>query len=123
MNTVLWILQGFLASAFLGVGLMKLTKTKEKLETKMGWVSDFTSGPIKTIGLLEILAGLGLIIPAVLDIVPVLTAWAAIGLIVLMIGAALTHARRNEPHPIVLNFILAALAAVAAWGRFGTYSF
>ena len=123
MNTVLWILQGFLASAFLGVGLMKLTKTKEKLETKMGWVSDFTSGAIKTIGVLEILAGLGLIIPAVVDIVPALIAWAAIGLIVLMIGAALTHARRNEPHPIVLNFILAALAAVAAWGRFGTYSF
>jgi hypothetical protein len=70
-----------------------------------------------------VLAGLGLILPAVLDIAPVLTGWAAIGLVVLMIGAAVTHARRKKPQLIVPTLILAALATVAAWGRFGAYSF
>jgi uncharacterized membrane protein len=78
MHTVLWILQGVLAVAFLGVGLMKLGQPKNKLETKMGWVNDFAPRQVKTIGLLEILAGLGLTLPAVLDIAPVLTGWAAI---------------------------------------------
>lgn len=123
MNTVLWILQGILAAAFLGAGFMKLTQPREKLEANMGWVNDFASGRVKAIGLLEMLAGLGLILPAVLDIAPVLTAWAAIGLMVLMIGAAVTHARRKEPLMIFPTLILAALAAVAGWGRLGTYSF
>ena len=122
MNTVLWILQGVLAAAFLRVGLMKLSQPKEKLETKMGWVNDFASRQVKTIGLLEMLAGVGLILPAVLDIAPVLTGWAALGLVVLMIGAAVTHARRNEPQLIIPTLILAALATVAAWGRLVTYS-
>ncbi len=122
MNTALWILQGVLAAAFLGIGLVKLSQPKEKLEIKMGWVNDFTSRQVTTIGLLEIFAGLGLVLPAVLDIAPELTGWAAIGLVVLLIGAAVTHARRNEPRLIVPTLILAALAFVAAWGRLGTYS-
>lgn len=122
MNTALWIIQGILATIFLGAGLNKLTQPKEKLEAKMGWVNDFDARSVKTIGLLEILAGLGLILPSVLDMALPLTAWAAIGLVVLMIGAAATHVRRKKPLMIVPTLILVALAAVAAWGRFGPYS-
>jgi len=122
MNTALWIIQGILAAIFLGAGLNKLTQPKEKLKAKMGWVNDFDARSVKTIGLLEILAGLGLILPSVLDMALTLTAWAAIGLVVLMIGAAATHVRRKEPLMIVPTLILVALAAVAAWGRFGPYS-
>ncbi len=122
MNTALWIIQGTLAAIFLGAGLNKLTKPKGKLEAKMGWVSDFDARSVKTIGLLEILAGLGLILPYVVDIARPLTAWSAIGVVVLMIGAAGTHAPRKEPLMIVATLILVTLAAVAAWGRFGPYS-
>ena len=122
MNTALWILQGTLAAIFLTAGLKKLIQPKEKLETKMGWVNDFAPGSVKAIGLLEILAGLGLIVPGVLQIAPLLTTWAAIGLVVLMIGAAVTHARRKEPRMIVPTLILATLAAVAAWGRLDPYA-
>ena len=121
MNTALWILQGVLAGAFLGVGVMKIARPKEKLGHTMGWVNDFASGSVKTIGLLEVLAGIGIILPAVLDIAPVLTAWAAIGLVVLMVGAGITHARRKELPLIVPALVLAAVAAVAAWGRLGPY--
>ncbi|MDF2729507.1 MAG: DoxX-like family, partial [Acidimicrobiia bacterium] len=50
----------------------------------------------------------------ILQIAPHLTTWAAIGLVVLMIGAAVTHTRRKEPLMIVPTLILATLAAVAA---------
>ncbi|MGI5290166.1 DoxX family protein [Nonomuraea polychroma] len=48
---------------------------------------------------------------------------AAAGLAVTMIGAILTHARRKETQPIVMNLALLALALFVAWGRFGPYPF
>ncbi len=123
MNTVLWILQGVLACAFLSVGFVKLTQPKTKLENNMGWVNDFASGSVKTIGLLEMLAAFGIILPAVLDVAPVLTIWAADRSDRLDARAAVTHVRRKEILMIVPTLILATLAAVAAWGRFGPYPF
>ena len=124
MNIVLWIIAIVLAVAFAGAGLMKLTQPKEKLAASgMGWTEQFSPGAIKAIGALEVLAAIGLILPAVLDIVPVLVPLAALGLVLMMIGAAITHARRKETPMIGANLVLLILAAVVAWGRFGPYSF
>jgi uncharacterized membrane protein YphA (DoxX/SURF4 family) len=123
MNVVLWIVAGVLAAAFLVAGLTKLIQPKEKLAGQMGWVEDFSPGVIKLIGGLEVLAAVGLILPAALDIVPVLVPLAAVGLVVLMAGAAITHLRRHEPQMVVINAVLLLLAVVVLWGRFGPYSF
>ncbi|MGW4961287.1 DoxX family protein [Nonomuraea sp. NPDC004186] len=124
MNVVLWIIAGLLALAFLGAGLMKLSQPKEKLATSgLAWTEDFSAGAVKGIGALEVLAGIGLILPAALGIVPVLTPLAAAGLVIVMIGAAVVHVRRKEYQGIVVNAVLLLLAAVVAWGRFGPYSF
>jgi len=123
MNVVLWIVAGLLAVAFLGAGLTKLTQPKEKLAVTMGWVEDFAPGTVRLIGALEVLAAVGLILPAALDVVPVLVPLAAVGLVALMIGAVLTHARRREIPLIGVNLVLLALAALVVWGRFGPYSF
>ena len=124
MNIVLWIIAVILAVAFLGAGLMKLTQPKEKLAASgMGWTEQFSPGTIKTIGALEVAAAIGLILPALLDIVPILVPLAAVGLVLLMVGAAVTHARRKETPMIAANVVLLLLAAVVAWGRFGPYSF
>src|SRR3954451_25088068 len=123
MNVVLWIVAGVLAAAFLVAGLTKLTQPKEKLAGRMGWVEDFPPGVIKTIGALEVLAAIGLILPAALDVVPVLVPLAAVGLAALMVGAVVTHARRREPELKVDNVVLLVLAVVVLWGRFGPYSF
>ena len=89
----------------------------------MAWATDFSPGVIKMIGALEALAALGLILPAALDIIPVLVPLAAVGLVLVMIGAAVTHARRKETQAIAMNVVLLAVAAFVAWGRFGPYSF
>jgi uncharacterized membrane protein YphA (DoxX/SURF4 family) len=124
VNIVLWVIAGLLAVAFLGAGLMKLGQPAKKLaDSGMGYVEDFSAGAVKAIGALEVLAALGLILPAALDIAPVLVPVAASGLVLLMLGAAVTHARRREPQMIVINVVLLALAAVVAWGRFGPYAF
>lgn len=123
MDIVLWVIAVLLAVAFLGAGLMKLTQPKEKLAEKMGWAENYSPGMIKAIGALEILAAIGLILPALLDIAPVLVPLAALGLVVIMIGAVITHARRKENREIVPPLVLLLLAALVAWGRFGPYSF
>jgi hypothetical protein len=74
MNVFLWILAGLLALAFLAAGGGKPAQPKEKLAASpnMAWTEDFSPGVIKMIGALEVLAAIGLILPAALDIVPVL---------------------------------------------------
>ena len=124
MNVVLWIIAGLLAVAFLGAGVMKVLQPKEKLAASgLGWTEDYSAGTIKLIGALEILAAIGLILPAVLDIAPILVPLAALGLVVIMIGAIVVHARRKENQPLGINVLLLVLAAVVAWGRFGPYAF
>ena len=89
----------------------------------MGWTEDFSPGAVKAIGALEVLAAIGLIVPAALDIAPDLGPFAGVGLIVLMLGAAVTHLRCNETQMVLVNVVLIALAASVAWGRFAAEPF
>jgi uncharacterized membrane protein YphA (DoxX/SURF4 family) len=124
MNIALWIIAGLLAVAFLAGGAVKLAQPKEKLAASgMGFVEDVSAGTVKAIGTLEVLAAVGLILPAALDIAPVLVPLAAVGLVLLMVGAIITHLRRHEAQAIGVNLALLALAVFVAWGRFGPQSF
>ncbi|GLW06674.1 hypothetical protein Misp01_18040 [Microtetraspora sp. NBRC 13810] len=123
MNIVLWILQVLLAVAFAASGLIKVIKPKQELHARTPYVEDFSDGTVKAIGAIEVAAALGLILPAVTGIAPVLTPLAAAGLVLVMIGAAAVHIRRKEYPGLVVNFVLLVLAAVVAWGRFGPYPF
>jgi uncharacterized membrane protein len=122
MNVVLWIVQGLLAAMFAIAGVMKSTQPKDKLADRMPWVQDFSPATVRFIGIVELAAALGLILPAWTGIAPILTPLAATGLAVMMVLAALTHARRKEPSGIATNAVLFLLAAFVAWGRFGPYN-
>ena len=119
MNTAIWIVQILVAIAFFMAGIGKLTQPKEALyERGMKYVEDFSANTIKIIGALEVAGAIGVIVPALLNILPQLTYVAAGGLVLTMIGAALTHIRRGEYPGIAINLILLALAAFVAYGRF-----
>ncbi len=123
MNTFLWILQGLLAAFFLLAGAMKVTQPKEKVAEQLDWAADAAEGSIRVIGALEILAAVGLIVPPLVGIAPIMTPIAAVGLALLMVGAVITHFRRDENHMIIRNVVPLILAAVVAWGRFGPEAF
>lgn len=118
MNTAIWIVQIVLALAFGMVGIGKLTQPREKLQEKMKWVEDFSARALKGIGALELLAAIGLVLPALTGIVPVLTPLAAAGLILTMIGAMITHIRRKEMGMLIPNIVLLLLGAFVMYGRF-----
>ena len=122
MNIALWVAAGLLAVAFLAAGLSKLVQPKEKLAERTPYVEDFSAGAVKAIGGLEVLGAIGLILPGITKIAPVLVPLAATGLALMMIGAIVVHLRRGEKQ-IVVNIVLLALAVFVAWGRFGPYAF
>ena len=123
MNTVLWIVQIVLAVAFALAGIGKLTQPKEKMQERMGWVEDYSASTVKLIGAAELLAAIGLVLPAATGILPWLTPLAALGLVVIMVLAIPVHLRRHETQMVVVNVVLALLAAFVAWQRFGPNSF
>lgn len=124
MNIALWIVTALLALVFLAAGAMKLTQSQAKLAASgQGWVEGYSAGAVKGIGAVEVAGALGLVLPGMLGIAPVLVGWAAVGIVVLMIGAGITHARRGEYPNVGVNLVLAVLAAAVAVARFGPYAF
>jgi uncharacterized membrane protein len=124
MDIALWIAAGLLAVAFLAAGLMKITGKREQMIERMPWVADFSQGQVKAIGAVEVLGAIGLILPALTGIAPVLVPLAATGLAITMVLAAVMHLRRGDgAASVVPNIVLFALAVFVAWGRFGAYAF
>jgi len=118
MNIGIWIAQGILAAMFLMAGFMKLSQPKEKLKEKVGgWVDGVSDGVIKSIGLVEVLGALGLILPMVLGILPFLTIAAAAGLALTMIGAAALHLKRKENKQVGTNALLLLVSLFVMVGR------
>lgn len=126
MNLALWIVAGLLALVFLAGGVGKLVVPRQKL-IAMGpsaqWAGDFSAGAVKAIAALEVLGALGLVLPALLGIAPVLVPLAAVGLVLMMTGAAIVRLRRHENKLVLVDLLYLALAAFVAWGRFGPEAF
>ncbi|RME91818.1 MAG: DoxX family protein, partial [Bacteroidetes bacterium] len=108
---------GLVALAFLFAGTMKLITPYAELtaEPGMAWAKDFSATQIQGIGALEVLGALGLILPILLKKWQFLVPLAAIGLALIMVGAAAVHLGRGEP--IIPNIGLFVLAALTAWFR------
>jgi uncharacterized membrane protein YphA (DoxX/SURF4 family) len=122
MNLALWIIAIVLAVAFVGSGLLKLVRSKDQLVASgFGWAEDYGPSTIRLIGVAEILGAIGLVVPAVVHVAPILVPLAAVGLAVVMIGAGVVHARRKETPMVAMNAVLLVLAVFVAWGRFGPY--
>ncbi len=125
MNLGLWIAAGLLAAVALAGGISKTFVPKAKLAAAHGgeWTAGASVGFVKTLGVLELLAAVGLILPAIVDIAPVMVPVTAVCWVLLMIGAMITHGRLGQSKLVMLNSVYLALAAFIAWGRFGPESF
>jgi uncharacterized membrane protein YphA (DoxX/SURF4 family) len=122
METALWIVQVLLAAIFLVTGTTKLTQPRQKMAAgPMRWAADVTDAQFRTIGLLEVVGAIGLILPTALGIAPLLTPLAAVGLVLTMIGAIHVHVRHGETNRLAVPIVVLALAVFVAIEGFGTY--
>lgn len=116
MNVVLWVLQIILGLYFISIGVIHFI-VPPGLPAPMQWMYDLPPILHYLSGTAEILGGLGLILPGVTRIQPRLVPIAALGLILVMLGAAIFHITRGEFGNIVQNIFLAALLTIVAYGR------
>jgi putative oxidoreductase len=116
LHIALWVVQLGLALFFGMVGLMKTTTPIATLAQQMPWVAD-APALIRFIGISELAGAIGLVLPAATRIKPGLTSLAALGLVVIMVLAAIFHLVRGELPAIATNFVIGATAAFVAWGR------
>jgi uncharacterized membrane protein YphA (DoxX/SURF4 family) len=116
VNIALWIVQAFLALLFLMAGGMK-TFQYQKAKAGMPWVKESSRGFVAFIGIVEILGAIGLILPDLTGIAAWLTPASAAGLGLIMLFAAIFHARRKENQAIGMNVVLLVLAAFVVYGH------
>jgi putative oxidoreductase len=114
MNVVLWIVQVLLALVFLAHGWMMLFPSPEiaaQMNANMPrWFSLF-------IGVAEVAAFLGLILPGITRIMPFLVTWAAVGIAIIMVSASGWHAVRGEYSGTAITFVLLLMAVAVVYGR------
>ena len=115
MSVFVWILQAVLAIFFLAPAYMKMTTPKSKLLEKGQLQPGGSVLPIRFIGIMELLGSVGIILPRLLNIVPVLTPIAAVGFCVVLVGAFAVHFSKKEYKVlpvIVVAFVLSAIVAI-----------
>ena len=118
LHIALWVGQVLLAFVFCLAGVMHATMPDDQFAQTLAWTGTVPMGLVRYIGVVELAAAVGLLVPAVTRIKPVLTAWAAAGLALLMLYASLLHVSRGEVRALGTTVILGALAAFVARGRF-----
>lgn len=117
MNIAVWIASGLLAAVYLFAGGTKLVTSKEGLAknpSMAGAAEALSASSIKLIGGAEVAGALGLILPWLTGIATVLTPAAAVGLVLVQVGAAVFHGRRGEYKQWPVNAVFLALAAFVA---------
>jgi hypothetical protein len=119
MNIALWIAQGLLAAMYLVVGSMKMFQpAKVRENPRMTWAHGQPEQYIRFVGTVEVLGGLGLILPLVTGIMPWLTVLAGIGLTLIQLLAIFKeHLPKKEYEVIPLNLLLLALSMFVVIGR------
>lgn len=117
MHVALWVAQVLVALAFGMAGIMKTITPIEELLQKMPWFVAVPWLP-RIIGPLEIAGALGMLLPSIARVRPMLTPLAGVGLSTVMVLAAGMHTLRGELQMVPVNILLGALASFVAWGRF-----
>lgn len=113
IHVLLWIAQVLLATTFIWTASMKLFMPDN---LPWPWIQEHP-GWVQATGILDLLAGSGLVLPAWLRIQPKLTVYAAYGIIILMIAASTFHILRGEAAQIGLNIFVAFTSLFIVWGR------
>ena len=119
LNVALWTSQAVLAAFYAAVGIAKLTQPIPDLAAMMVWPGAAPEWFVRFIGSAELAGALGLLVPSLSRILPVLTMVAAAALVLLQVCAIAFHLSRGEFPMLPFNIVLLAAAAFIAWGRSG----
>lgn len=115
MQIAYWVVAGLLALFFVYAGGIKVVQSPDQLRPMMAWVDSVPLWFVRAIGVLEVVAAIGLILPPLTGIAPWLAIAALVGLLVIQVGGIALHVRRGETKVIGLNIGVVVLVGVALW--------
>jgi len=115
MKIALWIVSALLAFVFIASGSMKLFNFDQYAQMAPALAD--SRGLVTFIGLCELAGAVGLILPRLTGILPVLSTWAAVGLATIMVLATGFHLMHGEYSHVTITLPLFALAAFVVYGR------
>lgn len=118
MGIALWFVASLFATGFVAGGIVKLVSPYEKYAAHLHWPEDFTARNVKFMGTIELLGGIGLVLPGLLNIAPVLVPVAASGMALYMAGAVTERIRRGEYKELLGDLLFLIAMLFVAWGRF-----
>ena len=113
----LWTAQIIVFVLFTLFGSMKLLMPVDKLAEMWIWPGQVPSWFLHLTGILDVVGGIGVLLPAVTRIQPRLAVLAALGCSLLQIAAIIFHLSRGEAAVVPLNIVLLALSVFILWGR------
>jgi len=119
LNVTMWIVQVLLALAFFAHGVLLLNPPAAIAEQMN---AALPRGFWVFLGAAEVLAAIGLILPAATNIQRRLTVWAAVGIMIVMVSATIWHSVRHEYSSAATTFVLLILASAVVYVRRRDYS-
>lgn len=118
MNTAVWILQGILAAFFIMPGIGKISGSRESHITDGHIKPDGNLIPIRILGVLELLGCIGIIVPWLTGIAPILTPITAVGYCLIMVAGIVNHTIKKEYKMLPMLAAVLAAASTVAYYRF-----
>jgi uncharacterized membrane protein YphA (DoxX/SURF4 family) len=112
-----WVVQILLFLVFTGTGLWKLLTPIPQLAAMIPWAGEVPAPFLHATAVLDLLCGIGILLPAVTRIAPGLTVLAALGCAGLQVSAIVFHLSRGEAADTPFNVLLGTLALFVFWGR------
>jgi hypothetical protein len=117
LTIALWTVQVLLFLLFAGTGVWKLTTPIAALAAKFPWMGEVSPGFLRLTAVVDLLGGVGVLLPTVTRMKPRLTMVAALGCALFQICAIVFHVARGEAANTPFNFLLVALSVFVLWGR------
>jgi hypothetical protein len=118
LNVGLWVVQGLIALTFVGGAIWKFLTPLSTIAGMIPWAGDVPPAFFYFTALVDLLGGIGVILPTITGIAPRVASAAAVGCATLMVCAIVFHVARGEAANTPFNFVMLGLAAFVAWGRF-----
>jgi hypothetical protein len=117
LEIAVWAASVLLALLYVIAGGTKAAIPKEKLQRqqRMAYVTDLSGAQVKAVGVIEVVGAVGVIVPQLTGIAPLLSAVAAFALAAVQVVAIVVHLRRRE-HALVFNLVLLVLAVAVGVG-------
>jgi len=113
----LWVVQALLGALFIGTGVWKLFTPIAELAALIPWAGQVPRGFLQATAVIDLLGGIGVLLPALTRIKPGLTVLAALGCALLQLSAIVFHVSRGEAINTPFNFLLVGLSLFVGWGR------